>query len=218
LIIFDEMSSLYQINGEGGDERQLKQDITELIDRIAQYGASLGCFLISSVQRPTAKNLSSFVKSQSTSNISFKQNNAKSAEVATDNSKLPIGLKQREFVYHLDNWDYGIVPWINNKEVYEAIKPYLNAKHRTLFDDLKKMKHRGGIKKGKKADMDNVGVHFETAEEVLNKNISKINNFIPYETHTGCKIVDETKVSTKTQKSPKEIKQIRKGRIKDDNR
>ena len=212
LIIFDEMSSLYQINGEGGDERQLKQDITELIDRIAQYGASLGCFLISSVQRPTAKNLSSFVKSQSTSNISFKQNNAKSAEVATDNSKLPLGLKQREFVYHLDNWDYGIVPWINNKVVYEAIKPYLNDKHRTLFDDLKKMKHRNGVKKGKKVDMENVGVHFETAEEVLNKNISKINNFVPYETHTGCKIIDETKLSKKTEKPKK------KGRIKDDNR
>ena len=74
------------------------------------------------------------------------------------------------------------------------------------------MKHRNGVKKGKKVDMENVGVHFETAEEVLNKNISKINNFVPYETHTGCKIIDETKLSKKTEKPKK------KGRIKDDNR
>lgn len=212
LIIFDEMSSLYQVNGEGGNEKKLKQEITELIDRIAQYGASLGCFLLSSVQRPTVNNLSSFVKSQSTSTVSFKQNNSKSAEVATDNPSLPLGLKQREFVYHLDNWEYGIVPWINNKEIYELIKPHLDSHHRNLFDDLKKMKNRNGIKKDKYSITNNVGTHFETAEELLNKNISKINNFVPYETHTGRKIIDKTKISNITNKP------VKKGRIKDDNR
>lgn len=200
LIIFDEMSSLYQINGEGGDEKKLKQSITELIDRIAQYGASLGCFLISSVQRPTAKNLSSFVKSQSTANVSFKQNNSKSAEVATDDSKLPLGLKMREFVYYLDNWNYGIVPWINNGEIYELIKPSLDAKHRTLFDDLKKMNGRSGIKDKSKRKEKQEETHFKTSEEILEENISKINDFVTWDNPNGKFVIDGTKTPTKTKR------------------
>lgn len=194
LIIFDEMSSLYQISGEGGDEKILKQEITELIDRIAQYGSALGCFLISSVQRPTAKNLSPFVKSQSTANVSMRQNNSKSAEVATDDPKLPLGLKQREFVYHLDRWDYGIVPYIKNKEIYNYLKPYFDPKHRTLFDDLKKQQHRDGVKKDK-IKMENVESNFKTEEDILNENISKIKGYVPYDNHTGCTVVDEKAVA-----------------------
>lgn len=200
LIIFDEMSSLYQINGEGGDEKKLKQAITELIDRIAQFGASLGCFLISSVQKPTVKNLSSFVKSQSTANISFRQNNSKSAEVATDDAKLPLGLKQREFVYYLDNWNYGIVPWINNQEVYEMIEPSLAPNHRTLFDDLKKMNNRGGIKNKSKRKDESQETHFKTETQVLEENIKKINGFVTYENPTGKTIIDGTKTPTKTRR------------------
>lgn len=200
LIIFDEMSSLYQINGEGGDEKKLKHSIVELIDRIAQYGASLGCFLISSVQRPTAQNLSSFVKSQSTANVSFKQNNSKSAEVATDDSKLPLGLKQREFVYHLDHWNYGIVPWVNNMEIYNMIKSNLKPNHKTLFDDLKTLSKRNNVK-SKSKKMEDVGTHIKTEKEILEENISKINNYVPYENPTGKIIIkDETNKFTKTKR------------------
>lgn len=196
LIIFDEMASLYQINGEGGDEKELKQEITELIDRIAQYGSALGCFLISSVQRPTVKNLSPFVKSQSTANVSFRQNNSKSAEVATDDPKLPLGLKQREFVYNLDRWDYGIVPYILNKEIYDYLKPLFDPNHRTLFDDLEKQQHRNGVKKDK-IKMEDIGTHIKTEQEILEENIKKIPNYVPYENPTGKTITNGKSITVR---------------------
>lgn len=203
LVVFDEMSSLYQ--SESNDSyKSLKQEITKMIDSIAQFGASLGVFLINSLQRSTSTMVSPFLKSQSTCTISFRQNNSKSSEVSLDDPYASLGLNMREFAFRLasKNIDYGIVPWINNKEVYEYIKPYLKPNHRTIFDDLQKLSHRDGVKKNKK-NLIEIGTHIKSDKEKLEENISKIPNYVPYKNPTGMTIIDKTKLSNNTEKSIK---------------
>lgn len=206
LVIFDEMSSLFNSKGDESSIKKQKQSINSMIEKIAQFGASLGVFLICSLQRPTMDNLSPFIKAQSTTMTSFRQNNSKSSEVATDDPELALGLKQREFIYKQDKWDYGIVPLIDNKEIYRIIKPYLKPSHRTLFDDLKKMKNRDGIKKGKEKIEYNK-TEIKTESEILKENISKIDGFIPYVNPTGMIITQDRKLQTKTSKSIKKGKE-----------
>lgn len=208
LVAFDEMMSLFQTKGNSNEEKKLKEEISSCIESIAQYGASLSVFLYSSVQRPTVDNIPSFIKAMSNIMISYRQANQKSSEIATDNSKLALDLKRREIVYHLDSWEYGLVPIVDNKKMYEYIKPYLKPNHRTLFDDLEKLSHRNGIKKNKESLIE-VGTHIKTEKEILQENISKIPNYVPYENPTG-KII----INNNTKLPPKTDKPIKKGREK----
>lgn len=205
-VIFDETSSLFQEQDKG--VKKIKDQIIFNMEEIARYGASLGVCLLTSLQRPTRDNMSPMVKSQCTTNISFRQNNAKSSEVAMDDSSIAIGLEQREFVYRLasKDADYGIVPWVEDIELQDIIKKYKKP-HRTLFDDLEKLHHRDGVVKNKKKLVE-VGTHIKTEKEILEENTSKIDGFVPYSNHTGMKITDKTKVTGSTSKP------LAKGRVK----
>lgn len=183
LVCFDEMSSLYDKKGGTKESLDKKKEITYLIDEIARMGASLGVFLLCSLQRPTADNLSTMVKSQSTVNISFRQNNSKSSEVATDDANLALGLKQREFVYNDDSWKYAVVPLVDNKEIYKNLEPFIKPHHRNLFDDLNKLKNRSGVKKNKEKVEDRSHLT-HTEKQILEKNIAKIEGYVPYEKDT----------------------------------
>jgi S-DNA-T family DNA segregation ATPase FtsK/SpoIIIE len=185
MCVFDETSSIFNAKGDDGSVKKQKQAINALMEKVAQYGASLGVFLATSLQRPTMENMSPFIKSQSISIVSFKQNNNKSAEVATDDAELPIGLKQRQFVFKQDNWDYGIVPWINNTVVYEAIKPFLKPGHKTIFDEL-------GSTTLSKEDI-----------QEMKKSRAKVDFEDPKEKETGIAVVDNV------------IKTIKKGKVKE---
>lgn len=138
-VVFDETSSLFNTTGDMNDVKKLKDEVVSYIKKIAQYGAGLGIFLICSLQRPDAKNLDPFIKSQSTLNISFRQNNSKSSEVATGDVNAAVGLEQREFVYCTITNKYGVVPIINNKKIYKLIEPSLQPGHRNIFEDEKKL-------------------------------------------------------------------------------
>jgi S-DNA-T family DNA segregation ATPase FtsK/SpoIIIE len=205
-VCFDEMSSLFQ--EKDGEKKKIKDKIVFYAEEIARYGGSLGICMINSLQRPTRDNLSSLIKSQCTTVISFRQNNSKSSEVAVDDPSLALGLEQREFVYRLASKDveYGIVPWVKDIELEKIIKPFKKT-HRTLFDDLEKLSHRNGIKKNKESIVE-AETHIKTENQILQENISKIPDFVPYENPTGKTIIDKTKIPSKTDKP------IKKGREK----
>ena len=202
-VVFDETSSLFQEQNK--EKKAIKDKIVFYMEEISRYGASLGFVLLVSLQRPTKDNMSTMVKSQCTTVISFRQNNQASSRIAIDDDNLALGLEQREFVYRLASKDveYGIVPWVTDIELEQIIKPFKKP-HRTLFDDIKKMNSRSGVKKDKK--LIEVGTHIKTENEILQENISKINDFVPYKNPTGLIIRDETKLSSKTQKPIKDGK------------
>lgn len=190
-VIFDETSSLFQEKDKS--VKELKDKVIFNMEEIARYGASLGVCLLTSLQRPTKDNMSPMVKSQCTTNISFRQNNSRSSDVAMDDPSIALGLEQREFVYRLASKDasYGIVPWVKDIELQNIIIKYKKP-HRTLFDDLEKLQHRQGVKKERKK-MVETGTHIKTEEEILAENISKIKDFVKYENPTGMIIKEESK-------------------------
>ena len=134
--------------------------------------------------------------------ISFRQNNSVSSQVAIDDSKVALGLEARQFVYRLASKDveYGIVPWVKDTELQKILKKYKKP-HRTLFDDLEKLNHRYGIKKHK--ELIEVGTHFKTEQEILEENIKKINNYVPYDQNN--KILIENRGRRKIKWLPIEI-------------
>ena len=117
-VVFDEMASLGQLQGCTAEVKNQKLRILAYIKAIAQYGASLGVFLIMSLQRPTKDNLDPFLKSQASFIVSFRQNNKRSSDVALDDPNMAINLEQREFIYHTNKYSYGMVPLIYDKDIY----------------------------------------------------------------------------------------------------
>ena len=201
-IIFDEMSSLFNTKGCCKEDKEMKEIIVSKIEKIAQYGAGLGVFLICSLQRPTVDNISSFIKSQCTCKISFRQNNSKSSEVALDDPSMALGLEQREFIYYTNNYNYGLVPLVDNKSIYTAIKPFLESRHRDLFRDLEIIKN---VKKSKEKVQEYTPAHIynKTAEEILKENIAQIDGYVPYSPSTNVIVIDKTKLQTVTEKPKK---------------
>lgn len=201
-IIFDEMSSLFNTKGCTKEDKEVKEIIVSKIEKIAQYGAGLGVFLICSLQRPTVDNISSFIKSQCSCKISFRQNNSKSSEVALDDPSMALGLDQREFIYYTNNYNYGLVPLVDNKSIYTAIKPFLESRHRDLFRDLEIIKN---VKKSKEKVQEYTPTHIynKTAEEILKENIAQIDGYVPYSPSTNVIVIDKTKLQTVTEKPKK---------------
>ena len=138
-VVFDEMASLGQLQGCTAEVKNQKLRILAYIKAIAQYGASLGVFLIMSLQRPTKDNLDPFLKSQASFIVSFRQNNKRSSDVALDDPNMAINLEQREFIYHTNKYSYGMVPLIYDKDIYNIIKDKLEPGHRTIFSDFNNM-------------------------------------------------------------------------------
>lgn len=196
IVAFDEMSSLFQENSD----KDIKKKIVELIREIAQYGAGLGIFLLCSLQRPTADNLDPFIKSQSTCIVSFRQNNSKSSEVAIDDGSIALGLEQREFIYKTNNYNYGLVPLVDNKKIYIFIKDKLKPGHRNLFRDLKKI----NLSLNKSKERVITPVEFintvKTKEDILKENVAKIPNYVPYDSYENLKVIDKSKIPINTEK------------------
>lgn len=220
----DEMASLIDTKGNDNETKKLKESIIAKLEAVAQYGASLGVFLISCLQRPTADKLPPSVKAQSTLKISFRQNNTKSSEVAVDDPKAALGLEQREAVYSISGeYKYLKVPTIFDKDVYEHIKASLQPNHRTLFTDLQKLnknnsnntpklKGREKIEKTEKTTPKPTPkptpITFDkvdpaTHEEKI-KNISNIPNFVPYQPMKSAKEVDYITANSEKPKRGKE--------------
>ena len=202
-VVFDEMSSLFQTKGCTKEQKALKEKIVAQVEKIAQFGAGLGVFLICSLQRPTADNISSFIKSQCTCKISFRQNNSKSSEVALDDSSMALGLEQREFIYYTKSYNYGLVPLVNNKEVYKFIEPCLQVNHRDLFRDLKILE-KPVKRKEKVEEFKPTHTYRKTTDDILKENITQIDGFVPYKPISKDVIViDKTKTTAVTEKPKK---------------
>lgn len=196
LVAADETSSLFNTQGNSKEVKDKKTKIAGLLEEISQYGAAYGVFNLTALQRPTAQNISPFIKSQATCNISLRQNNAKSSEVATDDAKLALGLLQREFVYQLETDNYGIVPWIDNKLVYECLTPHIGKNpsdvfrnyelSRQQFEEREEVEEEDDFTPSEVFETDRVRVEYNNVqiernqEDILRENIAQIPGFVPY--------------------------------------
>ena len=114
-VAIDELASI-QDKGDRAT-KDVREEIAGELRFLVSKGAMCGVYMLLSLQRPDANNLDTFIKAACTLKVSFRANNSKSSEVATDDAKIALALKQREFVYEEDGiWNYGIVPRIETKE------------------------------------------------------------------------------------------------------
>lgn len=126
-VAFDEAGSIYDLKGCSAKEKDKKESIVKIIKRIISMGAALGVYMITSLQRPSADNLNPTVKGLSNVTISFKQVNAKSSEIAIDDPDKAINLVQREFIYKVGDYKFGVVPYIYDNEIYEYLYNHKTA-------------------------------------------------------------------------------------------
>lgn len=220
-VVFDEMSTIMESQGDSRPVKKIKQYLVSCAEHIAQYGRALCVYGIFCLQRPTANNLSPFIKSQSNVKISFRQNNKKSSEVAMDDPNIVYQLPHRLAVVELDGYNYIKVPDIPDKVIFKYITPSLKPNHRNLFKDLKKIedtnltqakKNRQKSKKNKNDDkIKEIIENFKKNEEnnenltkaeqktlVTNKNIQKIKDFIPHSNNSKLKLLENNDNTTNT--------------------
>lgn len=200
LVVFDEMASLMPKKDENDLIKAKKNIINTIVDEIAQYGRSLGIFGIFCLQRPTVNNISSFVKSQSNNIISFRQNNSKSSEVATDDDSLALNLDNRFAVYLNGSSEPVLVktPFIDIKKVRDKyLKPrYDKAKFLEAKMKVEKINERFEKTPIEKLYTDKELSKMKVVESKGMK--SKIKNYVPYKPVTkNDKVIIEENVSTR---------------------
>lgn len=128
-VVFDEMASLIDCEGEDEEIKKLKKKIIKNVDKITQYGGSLGVNCVNSLQRATHDKLPPFAKSNCNLVVSFRQNNSKSSEVAIGDPQLAVGLEQREIVFRASDYDFAKVPLITDRLVVETLKKWEDYNH-----------------------------------------------------------------------------------------
>lgn len=196
LVASDETSSLFNTQGNSKEVKDKKTKVSALLEKVSQYGAALGVFNLTALQRPTVQNVSPFIKSQATCNISLRQNNAKSSEVATDDSKLAVGLEQREFVYQLETNNYGIVPWVEDDNIYNLLKKHFGRNpsdvfrnyelSRRQYQEREEVEEEDDFTPSEVFETDRVRVEYNNVqiersqEDILRENIAQIPGFVPY--------------------------------------
>ncbi len=160
-VVLDEMASIREKPSDSDEVKYKKKAIDDMLAAIAQHGRSSNVFSINCIQRPTANLLNSFIKSMCNLNISFRQSNSKSSEVATDDANIALGLEKRVAVYKLLSYDFLQTPWVDDPLIMKYIKKMLMPNHSTIFETkwgeqrLKEVKDMMGKKEDRKKSKSN---------------------------------------------------------------
>jgi hypothetical protein len=162
-IVIDEYSVVAPDASDNKIEKEMKQEVIDIIKKVTKIGRSLGIFTIICLQKTSKTELgeASIIKNMSAVRISFRANDRPSSEVIIgDNSA--VGLADRYAVYSLNggaNKDYLFSPNITTEMLNEMLEPYLNDKVRMnkgknskkVFDpniveiDTKLKEYKGGF-------------------------------------------------------------------------
>lgn len=186
-IVIDEFSSLMTKTSDSKEVKEWKNSIMDYLEEVAQIGRSVGVFLILSLQRPTADKLPPFVKSMCNVKISFRQTNKKSSEVALDDDTA-VGLEPREAILDTGQRNYIKTLEVLDKDILTYLKKHIKPHHRTLTFQEDKPKTKGKT-------------------PIYDKVTPNIPNYVPYEDISNLKVIDKTKIPSKTEKP-------RKGKVK----
>jgi DNA segregation ATPase FtsK/SpoIIIE-like protein len=133
-IVIDEYSVVAPDASDNKIEKEIKQEIIDIIKKVTKIGRSLGIFTVICLQKTSKTELgeASIIKNMSAVRISFRANDRPSSEVIIgDNSA--VGLADRYAVYSLNggaNKDYLFSPNITTDMLNEMLEPYLDEKVR----------------------------------------------------------------------------------------
>lgn len=133
LLVIDELASLSEVPSDTKIVKDMKNYVRDGLIRLSQLSRSNNIFLILSTQRPTKEFISPFVKAMCSTKISFRQNNARSSDVALDDSKIALGLMNRVAVVSQSEFNFIQTPFISDPLILKFIKGKLQKNHFTIF-------------------------------------------------------------------------------------
>jgi len=131
-IVIDEYSVVAPDASDNKQEKEMKQEVIDIIKKVTKIGRSLGIFTIICLQKTSKTELgeASIIKNMSAVRISFRANDRPSSEVIIgDNSA--VGLADRYAVYSLNggaNKDYLFSPNLTTEMLNEMLEPYIDDK------------------------------------------------------------------------------------------
>jgi DNA segregation ATPase FtsK/SpoIIIE-like protein len=131
-IVIDEYSVVAPDASDNKIEKEIKQEIIDIIKKVTKIGRSLGIFTVICLQKTSKTELgeASIIKNMSAVRISFRANDRPSSEVIIgDNSA--VGLADRYAVYSLNggaNKDYLFSPNLTTDMLNEMLEPYIENK------------------------------------------------------------------------------------------
>lgn len=141
-IVIDEYSVVAPDNSDNKNEKEMKQEIIDIIKKITKIGRSLGIFTIICLQKTSKTELgeASIIKNMSAVRISFRANDRPSSEVIIgDNSA--VGLADRYAVYSFNggaNKDYLFSPNLSTDMLNEMLEPYIENKFKVSKSVVRK--------------------------------------------------------------------------------
>lgn len=216
-LIIDEYSSLMPDDcTDSKDAKEIKKNIQGNMERIAQLSRSTGLYIIIGLQRATINKLPSFVKSNMNVNVTFKQANIRSSQVAIDSDEA-VFLDVREAIVKTNDIHYMKTVTLTNKMIVEYIDKFRipKEKYKDNFDYKGFLPKKEGnnnkpskksekiIKNNKISNKNNViSTDFSKVDpsitskskEKLKNNIANIPNFVPYNPNSKLKVIDKTKI------------------------
>jgi hypothetical protein len=193
--VIDEFASLMPDTCDSKDLKNTKMSILDCLEDIARYGRAMGVFLLIAHQKPSKEQCPSFLKNMCTIRICFSFNDDVGPRIVLGEkyASLAVGLPQRR-AYYITRGKCDLLFTTNlTGRIEPFIKPKMKIGHKTVFDiikseDIKPSKpktYRQTPGKTPKIDFSKVE---KTPEQIIQENISKIPNFVPWEPIKGGKI------------------------------
>lgn len=125
-ILIDELSIIMPDNTDSKAEKEIKQEILDIIKRIEKTGAGMGLFILAATQKTSKDEMIPIIKNMSALRLSFRANDRPSSEVVMGDSSA-VGLAKRYAVYSFNGGeekDYLFSPYLDMKMVSELLEPY----------------------------------------------------------------------------------------------
>lgn len=132
-LLIDEFSFLMPDKTDKKEEKEMKEEIIDLLKQFAKVGREMGIFIINGVQKTVRDELPSIIKSQSGVRISFRANDSISSEVIMGDSSA-IGLMDRYAVYSFNGGEknYLFSPMLTTTMLNDLLQPYIDRNYKKL--------------------------------------------------------------------------------------
>ena len=207
-LIIDEYASLMPDEAVDNETNKLiKKTIQGNMEKISQISRSVGLYIILGLQRSTANKLPSFVKANMNTNVTFKQNNTRSSQVAIDSDEA-VFLDVREAILKLNDIQYIKTATLTNEMIVKYIDKYRIPKneykdkfdykgnlkrfcpkvYHAIYENEPKETNKKIKKKDKKIEATNTLKSF-----IENESINNMNSFMPDNSKTKVKPLIDNK-------------------------
>lgn len=132
-LIIDEFASIMPDKSDKKEEKEIKEEIIDMLKQFERVGREMGFFILCGVQKTVRDEIPSLIKSQSGVRISFRANDAISSEVIMGDHSA-VGLMPRYAVYGLNGGDknYLFNPKLTTEHLSALLEPYIDRNHKKV--------------------------------------------------------------------------------------